>query len=79
MDSLEQEFQKLVDSLYEQIQRKLDAGEITQTEADNLRLMVDDRLHPVSAWDSSGCSIGQEQQDDFDQDGWNSSSWCAGG
>jgi hypothetical protein len=76
-DSLENEFKKLMESVYQQIQDKQNNGELTFYQAQDLRQMFHDRLVGVdpptgdeSRWNDSGCSIGSDYQDD----GWRGSS-----
>lgn len=75
MNDLEEEFQKLVNGMYREIQDKQDSGKITFSEAQELREMVNDRVQvsPRNAWNSSGCSIGDDYQPD---DGWSPSQVC---
>ena len=70
--NLEQEFQILMRTVLKQINDKKDRGELTYDEATLLIDMVEDRMRPfpTAAWDSSGCSIGSDYQND---DGWTSS------
>lgn len=85
---LENEFRKLVNGMYQSIQDKQAAGELSFAEAQQLRNMVHIRTMSTAqrqarAWNSSGCSMGTE--DDWDgqtapyglndeEEGWSSSS-----
>lgn len=67
MDNLEEEFQKLVQSMYQQIQDKQNAGELTFYQAQDLREMVNKRIVVTEEDDNSWCSSNGSD------DGWRSS------
>lgn len=56
MDNLEEEFQKLVRSMYQQIQDKQNTGELTFYQAQDLRDMVNKRIVVVEEDDNSWCA-----------------------
>jgi len=56
MDNLEEEFQKLVQSMYQQIQDKQNAGELTFYQAQDLRDMVNKRIVVTEEDDNSWCA-----------------------
>lgn len=88
--NLETEFQKLVNEMYQSIQDKQAAGELSFIEAQQLRNMVYNRTMSQSqrqarAWNNSVCSMGTE--DDWDgqtapyglndeEEGWSPSMVC---
>jgi len=86
--NLENEFQKLVNEMYQSIQDKQAAGELSFMEAQQLRNLVYNRTQPkpmVRAWNRSVCSM--DAEDDWDgqtapyglndeEEGWSPSMVC---
>jgi hypothetical protein len=64
MNNLENEFDLLVQSLYEQIQDKQNKGTLTFDEAQALRSMVNSRVETTDPWQRSSC---------YEEDPWVSS------
>lgn len=66
MSDLDQEFNQLVDGMYQKISERYNNGEITRNEAETLRNMISERVtRPVTDWESS--------YDYDDNDSWNDS------
>ncbi len=75
MVDLEEEFNKLVDGMYQQVQHLEDTGAIGMAEAEDLRQLILQRTQVREpAWNSSGCSMGGDYYD-YDS-GWTPSQNC---
>lgn len=77
---LEQEFEKLMRTVYKQIEDKVQSGELTRPEANQLITMVSDRMAPPVLLGDDGWSastracMGADYNYDDDDDGWSGSS-----
>ena len=76
--NLEEEFQKLMQGVVDQIQDKVNQGDLSAIDGADLVRMVRERSAPAEdAWSSStqSCMDSYEREED-DSRGWQRSSWC---
>jgi hypothetical protein len=76
--NLEDEYNKLLKSMIDQLEQRLNTGDINQSEFDALCRLITSRIgyedSRMPGWDSSSSSCYGEQNYDYDDnDGWNSS------
>lgn len=71
MVDLEDEFQKLVQGMRDQVKQKVSDGDLTKTEASELNSMIDERV--TQGWTSSSSCYEDYYYND---DGWSASSVC---
>ena len=76
---LEEEFQKLMQGVVDQIQDKVTKGDLSAIDGADLVRMVRERSEPhEEAWSSStqSCMDSYSYEEEDDRRGWQRSSWC---